>query len=117
MIPKQCLLWKKEELTMDDIKMDNFELIKDLPEEIAHVSQSIRKCKECGQLYIVEFNDFFADWENNDLPTYWHLVPVSDKELKNFLKKKKTLNSILEIPGPRLTYRHTNEILEIEWNR
>ncbi|MDD2274486.1 MAG: hypothetical protein PHI91_03325 [Candidatus Pacebacteria bacterium] len=115
MIPKQCILWKKEKLTADDLSLDNFEVIKSLP-SLSHISESLIKCKECGQLYIFEDNDFFADPFADDLPVYMTYVPVSMEELIDHLKVEKTLYSIFEINAPRIFYDIRVEGKTIGWN-
>jgi len=116
MIPKQCILWKKEKLTANDLSLNNFEVVKSLP-GLPHIPEKLIKCKECGQLYIFEYNDFFANPFADDLPVYMTYVPVSIEELIDHLKVEKTLCSILEIEAPRIFYDIKTKGEKIGWNR
>lgn len=113
MIPKKCILWTKEKLTSDDLSENNFEFIKSLP-GISNVSEKIKKCKECGQLYLFEYNDFFANPYSDDLPIYMTYVPVSEEEIVEHLKVEKSLGSI-QRHTPKLLHNIKTEGEEIKW--
>lgn len=116
MIPTQCALWKKEKLTPLDLAPENFEFIERLS-DIPNVSEQVKRCKECGQLYLFEYNDFFANPWSDDLPIYMNYVPVSEEELKKHYKVKKTLTSILETGNPTILHNIKKEGEEVRWNR
>lgn len=116
MIPKQCILWKKKKLTPADVPAGMFEGVSSLP-EIPHISERLLRCKECGQLYLFEYNDFFANYEN-DLPVYMTYVPVSEEELKEHLKVEKTMTSIFSATkGPKLLYDVKEEGENVRWSK
>lgn len=116
MIPTQCILWKKEKLTPLDLAPNNFEFIERLP-DIPNISEQVKRCKECGQLYLFEYNDFFASPWSDDLPIYMTYVPISEEELKKHYNVEKTLTSILETDSPSLLYNIKQGEEEIRWNR
>lgn len=116
MIPTQCILWRKEKLTPLDLAPDNFEFVKRLP-DIPNVSEQVKRCKECGQLYLFEYNDFFASPWSDDLPVYMTYVPVSEEELKVHKKVEKTLTSILENGYPKILHNIKVGGEEVKWNR
>ena len=110
------MLWKKKELTPKDIAGENFESVKSLgDEELPHVGHAITKCKECGQLYLREYNDFFASPYADDLPVYITLVPVSEEELRVFLGMEKDLLSIYSTKSPTIRYDIKTEGEKIYW--
>lgn len=112
MIPKQCILWTKEQLVPSDLSFDFVSEISDIPK----ISQQLRKCKECGQLYLYEYNDFFAS-PYDDLPIYKTYIPVSIGELKEYFQQEKTLTSILEIKSPKLLHDIKADGETVKWNR
>jgi hypothetical protein len=116
MIPTQCTLWKKEKLTLSDLAPDNFEFVERLP-DISNVSEQVKRCKECGQLYLFEYNDFFASPWSDDLPIYMTYVPISEDELKEHYKVAKTLTSILETGNPSILHNIKQGEEEVRWNR
>lgn len=116
MIPTQCILWRKENLIPLDLSPDNFEFVKRLP-DIPNVSEQVKRCKECGQLYLFEYNDLFVSPWSDDLPVYMTYVPISEEELKEHSKVKKTLTSIMETGNPAILHNIKQEGEEVIWNR
>lgn len=111
MIPIKCHLWKKEKLIENDLT-ESLVFLKKLP-SIENVSESVMVCVDCRQLYIVEFNDFFAS-QIDDYPVYLTYVPVSEAELVEHAKVKKTLGSIQEY-SPKLLFDIKKEGTRIRW--
>jgi len=78
MIPKNCYLWQKQNITKDDIDLD---IVKKYWDH-SHSWRFLSKCKECGQLYIedsIDFVEFDDDGREDEFFTL--MVPVSEKEL------------------------------------
>jgi hypothetical protein len=75
--PTQCHLWDKENLTAKDLH-DSFAVVERFVEE-PHHSRSLRRCKECGQLYFHEFYEW-VDWVNGNDPQYQTYIPVESRD-------------------------------------
>ena len=74
--PTQCHLWSLEEPveareTMEVVE----ELVKD-----SHLSRSLLRCRECGQLYFYEFYEI-VDWVNGNDPQYTTYIPTTMEEV------------------------------------
>lgn len=81
--PTQCILWKKDTLTSDDLN-GAFDVLETF-EEDSHSSCRLVKCTECGQLYIKFFYEE-VDWVNGNDPQYVTYVPVKTKKEINMAK-------------------------------
>ena len=77
MIPKNCHLWLKKNITADDI---NFIPVKDYW-EYSHDWRFLAKCSDCGQLYVSDSVETI-DWINGNDKISTTIVPVSEEELK-----------------------------------
>jgi len=79
MIPTQCHLWQKENLTVGDLEFESIKIYFDY----SHDWRSLCKCKKCGQLYVCN-NTEHVDWiEGNDtIDTTF--IPVSEEELGKY---------------------------------
>ena len=76
MIPKNCHLWQKQNITSEDIE---FATVKDYWDH-SHAWRFLGKCKECGQLYIDDSVEF-VNWDGGDDEIFTVIVPVSEAEL------------------------------------
>jgi hypothetical protein len=76
-IPTQCHLWQKEGLTAKDLH-GAFVLVERFLEE-PHHSRSLRRCKECGQLYFHEFYERI-DWVRGNDPQFQTYIPVESRD-------------------------------------
>jgi len=97
-IPAQCHLWRKERVTSEDLNSRGFERVK-VYEDDSHFSRDLRRCRECGQLYLFEFYETI-DWEHGNDPQYLIYLPVDSVEEADALAGE-TLFSILS-HAPRL---------------
>ena len=79
MIPTQCHLWQKENITSGDL---DFEIIKTYWDS-SHFWRYLERCKKCGQLYINDTVEF-VDWEGGNDEIYTVIVPVSEEELSKY---------------------------------
>lgn len=79
--PTQCALWSKPELVYDPNFSEQVEVFGD--EE--HWTRDLRRCRECGQLYI---HDFYEEinFSGGDDWQYVSWVPVETKEDIDALK-------------------------------
>ena len=69
--PTQCVLWEKPELVGE---RDRFDTVEELIDE-SHLSRSVLKCRECGQLYFYEFYEI-VDWKEGNDRIYWTFIPL-----------------------------------------
>jgi hypothetical protein len=75
--PTQCVLWTHpERLTAKFGEV--LEHIESY-EDSSHLTRSLYKCRECGQLYFHEWYEW-VDWENGNDKQYSTLVPVQTPE-------------------------------------
>ena len=97
--PIQCVFWEKPELICVGRP---FEAVEDLIDE-SHLTRSILKCRECGQLYFYEFYEI-VDWEDGDDKQYSTYFPVDTREQIEALNA----SSVFEIHqfSPRLNGTH-----------
>lgn len=77
MKPTQCHLWKAETLTDTDLD-DVFDVVQAFSED-SHLSRSLVKCRQCGQLYAKEFYEE-VDWADSEDSQHWTFAPVENKE-------------------------------------
>ncbi|MFH1780782.1 MAG: hypothetical protein ABH841_02160 [Candidatus Nealsonbacteria bacterium] len=76
MIPKNCHLWQKENITGNDL---DFETVKTYWDS-SHFWRLLQKCKRCGQLYIDDTVEF-VDWVDGKDEIYTTIIPVSEEEV------------------------------------
>jgi hypothetical protein len=79
-----CRLWNKKDLTTDDL-VDSLEKIKSY-EDDSHLIRTLKKCKECGQLFFYEFYEE-VDWAGGNDPQYRTWIPVDDETAADSLDK------------------------------
>ena len=100
MIPSNCVLYKKSDLSQEDVTDYISEIIEIIPSGGLDDYQ-VRRCRECGTLYIVEHNHFFGG--EDDYPVYRTYVPVTEKELEEFRAiEKKDLFTIMTFGETRI---------------
>jgi hypothetical protein len=80
--PTQCALWEKPELVN---LADRFDTVEELIDK-SHLSRSVLRCRECGQLYFYEFYEI-VDWEDGNDRMYWTFIPVDAPEQIAALKE------------------------------
>jgi hypothetical protein len=79
--PTQCVLWERPDLVNG---VDRFDTVEELIDE-SHLSRSVLKCRECGQLYFYEFYEI-VDWEEGNDRIYWTFIPVSEPMISSSLQ-------------------------------
>lgn len=95
--PIQCHLWQRDSLTAEDLH-DAFETVETFEDE-SHLMRSLRRCKDCSQLYFYEFYEEI-DWNEGNDPQYCTYIPVDTKDDIETLKK--TDSRLLFTFTPRL---------------
>ena len=109
MIPKNCHLWQKENITSKDFDWERVETI----EESSHFHRSILKCKRCGQLYFYEYLEFI-DWGGGDDKQYVTYIPIEKKDIEEL--KSKSSFELLAYSPKLLWDTHGENANKIIWN-
>lgn len=76
--PTQCIYWKEPEQIESGPLKDRFKLLKTYVKG-DHFWQYLLECRECNQLYVMEFTESI-DWVNGNDPQFTVYVPVSDEK-------------------------------------
>lgn len=103
------MLWCSETITENDLA--RLELVKTIIDESHHI-RNIKKCPECGQLYLYEFYEEI-DWVSGEDPQYRALIPVQNLAEGEALGAKPRA----ELLGyfPRLDWEFTDTKKEPHW--
>ncbi len=113
MIPKNCHLWQKEDLSSQDLSLENFELLETFADD-SHFWRYLLKCKECGQLYFYEFYEWI-DWEEGNDPQYVKFIPVETKYEIETLKKTNIFELLKFSPRLHQDYPQAADKPEVFW--
>jgi hypothetical protein len=95
--PIRCVLWEHPERITGRFS-ETFEEVESY-EDSSHLTRSLYKCRECGQLYFHEWYEW-VDWQGGNDRQYSTLVPVKTPEEIESLKQ--TDNFTLMTYFPRL---------------
>lgn len=81
--PTQCVLWEHPERIAGRFSefFDGVECY----EDSSHLTRSLFKCRECGQLYFHEWYEW-VDWDKGNDKQYSTLIPVHSTEEIEALK-------------------------------
>jgi hypothetical protein len=97
--PTQCVLWQHPERIGGKFA-EIFKGVEDY-EDSSHLTRSLLKCKECGQLYFHEWYEW-VDWEEGNDKMYTTLIPVRTKEEIETLKGTSTFMLMTFFPRLQL---------------
>jgi hypothetical protein len=92
--PTQCALWEHPELAAGKFSQI-FEQVEEYVDD-NHLSRSLWKCQECGQLYFYEWYEW-VDWNDGNDKIYATLIPVNMPEVAA-LKQTTTFTLMLYYP-------------------
>ena len=102
--PVQCILWEHPE------RIENafLEILEETEtyEDSSHLQRSLHKCRECGQLYFFEWNEW-VDWEEGNDRQYSTLIPVQTKEEIEALKATSIFDLMTYFPRLHLDGKPT----------
>jgi hypothetical protein len=93
--PTQCVLWERPDRIAD--KFTEFQEEVECYEDSSHLTRSLYKCRECGQLYFHEWYEW-VDWEHGNDKQYSTLVPVETQEEIGTLKQTSTFTLMTYFP-------------------
>ncbi len=93
--PTQCVLWENPERVAGKFAalLDEVEAY----EDSSHLSRSLYKCRECGQLYFHEWWEW-VDWDKGNDKQYSTLIPVQTQEDLAALKNATTFGLMTYFP-------------------
>jgi hypothetical protein len=102
--PAQCILWEHPERIENAFS----EILEEIEtyEDSSHLTRSLHKCQECGQLYFFEWNEW-VDWEEGNDRQYSTLIPVQTKEEAETLKGTSVFNLMTYFPRLHLDGKPT----------
>jgi hypothetical protein len=83
-IPTQCHLWAKDPLGRVDLK-DCLTFVKEYVDS-SHLTRWLSRCKQCGQLYFMEFYEE-VDWDEGDDRQYSTYIPVESESEADGMSK------------------------------
>ncbi len=95
--PTQCRLWKDSDWEKGPLK-EKFELLHTYFED-ENWWRYLLKCRECGQLYFLEFKEE-TDWKGGNDPQFTVYIPVESAEEAKTLSHKSPAD--LRTVTPRL---------------
>ena len=84
--PTKCRYWHEPKLLQSDPLQDRFELLKTYVKD-EHFWQYLLRCRECGQLYFMQFSESI-DWVNGNDPQFTIYVPVGSQKESDRSRKK-----------------------------
>ena len=93
--PTQCILWHHPERVVG--KFAGFLEEVEAYEDSSHLTRSLYKCLECGQLYFHEWYEW-VDWKDGNDKQYSTLVPVQTPEEIAALKQTNVFTLMTYIP-------------------
>jgi hypothetical protein len=82
--PVQCVLWEHPGRAAG--KFSGFLDEVECYEDSSHLTRSLYKCRECGQLYFHEWYEW-VDWKEGNDKMYTTLIPVQTKAEIDALKE------------------------------
>ena len=97
--PTQCALWERPERVTSKFA-EIFDEVESY-EDSSHVTRSLYKCKECGQLYFHEWYEW-VDWKDGNDKMYTTLIPVQTQSEIDALKATDTLHLMTFYPRLQL---------------
>jgi hypothetical protein len=103
--PTQCVFWRHPERALGKFSQA-FEAIEKYVDE-SHLSRSLRRCRECGQLYFCEWYEW-VDWNEGNDKIYITLIPVQTPEEIAALKET-TVFTLMRYT-PRLQLDNKNPV-------
>jgi len=97
--PTRCMLWEHPSRAAAKFA-DIFDEI-ECYENSSHLTRSLYKCKECGQLYFHEWYEW-VDWEDGNDKMYTTLIPVQTQSEIDALKAADSFRLMLFFPRLQL---------------
>lgn len=93
--PTQCILWEHPGRVAGQFAQA-FEVVESY-EDGSHLSRSLYKCRECGQLYFYEWYEW-VDWQHGNDKQYSTFVPVQTAKEIAALKQTDTFSLLRFFP-------------------
>ncbi|MGA8613121.1 MAG: hypothetical protein WB760_15765 [Xanthobacteraceae bacterium] len=109
--PTQCALWRQPDLALSP--RERFEVVETFADE-SHLSRSLLRCSECGQLYFYEFYEN-VDWAGGDDAQYQTYIPVSARDEAVRMKDLSVFDLMLYSPRLQRDHRTGKPGVRVCW--
>jgi len=106
----RCHLWKCNQVLRSEL--DCLVKVKELF-DLSHQIRSIRRCRDCGQLYLWDFDEQ-VDWNEGNDAQYWTVMPVENMEEAERLGSEREM---MPVRAPYIRWRFTDQLYPPEWVR
>lgn len=100
--PVQCQLWKKGELSKEEIRHWPFKTLREFLDE-SHMTRSLLKCEECGQLYFYEFYEV-VNFEGGEDDMFYKYIPVESEKIAEEMLKMSPLALAIYTPQLQINF-------------
>ncbi len=114
--PSRCSLWNHKPLTnafINDFFVNGSDLLETYVDN-DHFSRRLIQCRECGQLYVKEFNEI-VDWSDGNDAQYTTLIPVETPEDIEAIQKADILRIMDFLPQLRIDWPSDAKEETIYW--
>ena len=106
----RCHLWARDPVTRGEL--DRLVKVKELF-DLSHQIRSIRRCPDCGQLYLWDFDEQ-VDWSEGNDHQYWTVMPAESIEEAERIGSDPAVNPMR---APYIRWRFTDKLYPPEWVR
>lgn len=99
--PIKCIYWRQPSIIREGTLKSKFELLETYAKD-DQFWQYLLRCRECNQLYFMEFQEE-TDWVSGNDPQFTTYVPVSSAEEGDIVQREgcRTVYPSLRIDYPR----------------
>ncbi len=95
-----CCIWNASKIDKHDLTRSLIAI--EVIDHESHFTRKILKCKECGQLFLYQFNEE-VDWINGNDEQFYKWIPVKNIEEARELCEKSILQ-LLSLPSIRIDF-------------
>ncbi len=118
--PVQCKLWNKGYLNDDEIRHWSFKPLREFIDE-SHMTRSLLKCDECGQLYFYEFYEVM-NFDGGDDDIFYKYIPVESEKIAEEMSKMSPLALAIytpqlqiNFPPPKNKSQRGSNLISVGW--
>jgi hypothetical protein len=109
--PTGCSLWRQPDAVLKP--RECFEVVETFANE-SHLSRSLLRCRECGQLYFHEFYEN-VDWDGGNDAQYWTYIPVPTRDEAERMKDISVFQLMLYLPRLQWDHRTGHDGATLRW--
>ncbi len=110
--PRQCHLWQKENLEVNDLKFGKVLKIRKIYTEDDNFRRLLVECADCEQLY---FYEYYEDTSLGEGPEYRTFIPVESEEIARMIASEDKLKVGYCIPRIQSDFLKEQEKPNIRW--